>query len=127
MAICDEGLAKIGAALKAHQEANGGRYPERLEALVEGSGELTVWDLVCPGGPDAVGECSYTYRGGDLDCEADGEMVVAYCREPWHKGRRNVLFADGRTERPPEGVLESWIRRDNRLRREAGLDEKFRI
>ena len=110
-----------------HQEANGGRNPQTLEELVEGSEGLTAWDLVCPAGPGAVGESSYTYRGGDLGCEADDEMVVAYCREPWHKGRRNVLFADGRTERPPEGVFESWIRRDNRLRKEAELEEKLRI
>jgi len=120
MSHCEEGLARVAGAIRQYQQANGGQYPASLESLVEG-GVLSAWDLVCPAGPHGVGQCSYVYRGADLTAEAPDELIVAYDRQPWHKGRRNILFADGQVRRRPEGVFESSLARDNRLREEAGL------
>ena len=50
-------------------------------------------------------------------------MIIAYDRKPWHKGRRNVLFADGKVRRPPEAAFEKYIERDNSLRQELGMEE----
>jgi len=122
MSRCDDGLRVIGRAIGRYQAENGGRNPAEVGELVVLKW-LSPWDLVCPPSGEAVGGCSYVYRGGDLGAESPGELVLLYDRRPVHKGRRNILFADGRVERRPEGVFESVIRKDNELRGQLGLAE----
>ena len=50
-------------------------------------------------------------------------MVLAFDKKPVHKGRRNVLFADGSMMRPPEKLFQSIIDKDNRLRQQLYLSE----
>jgi prepilin-type processing-associated H-X9-DG protein len=116
MAHCDEGLQKIGLALAAWQREHDGKNPTKLEDLI-GTKGLTVWDLVCPAAPYSVDECSYVYRGGDLDHNAPKEMIIAYDKAPVHKNRRNVLFADCHVERFPDFVLDKFLLRDEEIRR----------
>ncbi len=120
MSHCDENLARIGEALKRYLKENEDRYPATLQELVDRD-YISAWDLVCPVSPFAVGECPYYYRGEGLYTGIPREMVIAYDKQPVHKGRRNILFADGKLQRPPEGVFESHIRKDNKLRAESGL------
>jgi len=123
MPHCDEGLITIGQALAAYQQRSDGRNPPRLEVLVE-TGMVNPWVLVCPAGPFGVGESSYVYRGGDLSSLAPHNMIVAYDKKPWHKQRRNILFADGRVQRLPEDKFERSIARDNQLRQQLQLPQK---
>jgi prepilin-type processing-associated H-X9-DG protein len=117
LAHCDDTLRKIGLALAAWQRGHDGGNPSALEDLV-GTDNLTAWDLVCPAGHYNVGECSYLYRGGDLNADAPAELIIAYDKDPVHKNRRNVLFADGHVERFPDNVLERFLKRDNAIRAE---------
>jgi len=120
---CDEALKLIGQALVAYRDQNGGQNPPSLEALTE-TVDLSPWLLVCPGSGVPFGESSYKYRGGDLDNNASAELIVAYDKKPWHKGRRNVLFADGSVQRFKEEVFEKTIDKDNQLRSQMGLEPK---
>lgn len=119
MAHCEDSLRKIWQAIGAFQNENAGANPDGLEDLL-GSQRLSAWDLVCPTSADAVGQCSYAYRGGDLDKSAAGKMILAYDKEPLHKGRRNILFADGRVDRPKEKTFFKAIEEDNQRREESG-------
>jgi len=123
MAHCDEALARIGKIIRRYQEENEGKNPTTLEELI-GSNELTAWDLVCPASSVGIGECSYIYRGSDLYAYVPEEMILAYDREAWHKGRRNVLFAGGSVKRPLEKAFEKAIEKDNQFRRSLELEEK---
>ena len=51
-------------------------------------------------------------------------MILAYDKQPWHKGRRNVLFANGQVTRPTEPDFRKAVATDNRLRRDLSLPEK---
>ena len=122
MGHCDEALKKISSAIIAYQQVNENQNPPTLENLI--NKELTVWDLVCPVSPFSAGECSYVYRGEDLNGSVPEEMILAYDKQPWHKGRRNILFADGSVQRPPEKVFTSFIKKDNEMRLLLALSEK---
>ena len=122
MGHCDEALKKIGSAIIAYQQANENQNPASLEKLTDN--KLTVWELVCPASPFSAGECSYVYRGEDLNGSVPEEMILAYDKQPWHKGRRNILFADGSVRRPPEKVFTSFIKKDNEMRLLLALPEK---
>ena len=123
MAHCDEALVRIGNIIRQYQEEHEGKNPSTLEDLLDGTG-LTAWDLVCPASSNGAGECSYVYRGSDLYAYVPDEMILAYDREAWHKGRRNVLFADGSVKRPLEEAFEKAIEIDNQFRRSLELEEK---
>ena len=120
MSHCDETLKLIGQIISEYLKINDDHYPPQLETLVE-KGLITVWELICPVSPFAVGQCSYGYRGWDLYYGVPAEMVVAYDKLPNHKGRRNILFADGTVKRPPEKVFFSFIKIDNEYRQSLGL------
>ena len=123
MAHCEDGLKKIWAAILAYRDEHAGKGPAELEVFLE-SRVLTVWDLVCPTSSDTVGQCSYVYRGCDLEKGMPGKMILAYDKEPLHKGRRNILFVDGRVERPKEKTFLQAIEKDNEYRSEYGLPTK---
>ena len=123
MAHCDEALTRIGKAITAYQEKFAHQNPPDLQTLIDNQ-SITPWDLVCPVSPFEFGQCPYIYRGGDLDADAPPKMILAYDKLPCHKGRRNVLFTDGKIIRPPEKLFQSFIRQDNQLRRELNLPEK---
>ncbi len=123
MPHCDETLEKIGKAVAVWRKDHGGQYPPCLEDLV-GTGGITAWDLICPASPEGVGECSYVWRGADLWGEVPDEMILAYDKHANHKGRRNVLFADGHVERFPERVFDRKIQADNEVRRQLALEKK---
>jgi len=123
MAHCDEALARIVKVIQQYQAEHEGKNPATLEELI-GSNGLTAWDVVCPASSVGIGECSYVYRGGDLYAYVPEKMILAYDREPWHKGRRNVLFADGNVKRPLEEAFEKAIEKDNQFRRSLELEEK---
>ncbi len=122
MAHCDESLKLIGEKIAEYQKNHDGMFPPSLDTLVELE-MITVWELVCPVSPFPVGQCSYFYRGADLFTGVPKEMVVAYDKVNGHKERRNILFANGRVHRPPEGVFNSFIRKDNEFRRQMNLQE----
>lgn len=124
MAHCDDALRAIGRAILCYQQDNEGSNPPSFKALLSEAGDLTAWQFICPVSPEPVGQSSYVYRGVDLDWGAGAEMILAYDRSAVHKGRRNVLFADGRVTRPIESDFEKAIARDNQLRGEFGLEQK---
>ena len=124
MPHCDDALRAIGQAILLYQQNNRGRNPPSFKVLLSEADELTAWQFICPVGPEPIGRTSYVYRGADLDCHASAEMILAYDRSPVHKGRRNVLFADGRVTRPTEVDFEKNVARDNQLRGELNLSPK---
>ncbi len=123
MSHCDDSLRKIYNVLQTYQQNHDGKNPACLLDLIEDS-ELNVWDFVCPNCDVPVGQSSYIYRGEDLDQSAKKEMILAYDKNPVHKGRRNILFVNGEVLRPPESVFESAIRKDNACRESLGLSQK---
>ena len=123
MSHCDDTLRQIGQALAAYQNNGDGSNPEKLETLIETS-TLTAWDFVCPAGAADVGESAYVYRGEDLYASVHSKMIVAYDHHPVHRGRRNILFANGRVTRPKEEDFQKAANKDNTLRTELGLPEK---
>ncbi len=122
MAHCDEGLKQISEAIKAWQKEHQGEYPDSLETLVE-AGVITLWELVCPASDYGPGENAYAWRGSGMRDEHPWELMLVYCKQPRHKGRRNIMLKNGRVERLPERVFESMIKNDNELRRGLGLRE----
>ena len=124
MAHCDDALRAIGRAILCYQQNNQGCNPPGFKALLSDADDLTAWQFICPVGPEPIGQSSYVYRGADLDGDAPAEMILAYDRSAVHKGRRNVLFADGRVTRPTESDFEKAIVRDNQLRGEFDLAQK---
>lgn len=123
MAHCDDSLKLIGKKIKEYQKENDGKFPPNLETLIEQK-KITVWELVCPVSPFAVGDSSYIYRGDDLYVGVPDELIVAYDKIDSHKGRRNVLFANGKVHRQPESIFDKFIDRDNEYRKMYGLAEK---
>ena len=120
MSHCEDALQNIYAALKEYRLQHEGYHPDTLEILVE-EGLLSMWDLVCPACSYGPGKSSYQYRGCKVNEGFPGELIIAYCKDPNHKGRRNVLFMDGHTERPPEKVFQSLLKKDNELRNMLNL------
>lgn len=123
MAHCDDALRQIWEALQAYRDAHAGTAAADLQVATTAAG-LTPWVLVCPASRDSVGDCSYVYRGADLPAVDEQAFVVAYCRAALHKGRRNVLFADGSQQRLDDDAFEAAIARDNERREEYGLSSK---
>ncbi len=123
MSHCDDNLKKIYDALKVYQEQHEGKNPSDLLKLENTEG-LTAWDFVCPANGTGMGETPWVWRGGDLDANATGAFILAYDAKPVHKGRRNVLFADGVIKRPPEHFLKKALAKDNEIRQTYGLPEK---
>ena len=123
MSHCDETLKQIAKALTAYQKNGDGSNPEKLETLIESS-TLTLWDFVCPAAATPVGQSAYLYRGHDLYASVPPEMIIAYDSKPVHRGRRNILFANGQVNRPKEEDFQKAANKDNTLRTEIGLPEK---
>ncbi len=123
MAHCEDNLKAIYDALCRWREGREDASPASLHDLVEAR-SLSLWVLICPAEGSAIGECSYVWRGGDLGKADDENLILAYDKKACHKGRRNILFADGRIERHPEAKFDKLLERDNRLRSELGLEPK---
>ena len=123
MGHCDDTLKKISRAISTYRAENHDRYPPTLETLTETSA-LSPWDLICPAGSCTVGQCSYTYRAADLPAQPPAGIIIAHDKTPCHKDRRNVLFANGNVQRPPEKVFQTMIKKDNQLRQQLNLPQK---
>lgn len=123
MPHCDEALVTLGQAIAAYRQAHDGANPPDLPAAAEAFG-LTPWALVCPASSDGVGDCSYVFRGLDLPEGAAKQMIVAHDKQPLHKGRRNILYADGTVKRFLEDDFLKAVDKDNRLREKNGLPMK---
>jgi len=122
MAHCDETLKKIGRIIFDYQKNNEGKNPPDLQTLVD-LDILSPWDLVCPASSFGVGQCSYEYRGADLYSGLPKDLILAYDKQPGHKGRRNILFANGDVSRPPEKIFHKHLSQDNKLRQKLSLPE----
>ena len=123
MAHCDEGLIKIGKALKQFQANGDGVNPGDMHELI-GLAEVTMWEFVCPVSHSPFGQNSYHYRGYDLYESVPDEMIICYCRKGAHKGRRNILFASGKVYRPPSKIFATMVIEDNRLRELLDLEQR---
>lgn len=121
MPHCEDNLKEIYDALLQWRESHAGAFPMNLLQLAN-ENDLSPWLLVCPAEGSAIGQCSYAWRGGDLGNVDDPTLILAYDHRPCHKGRRNILLADGRVERHPEAKFEKLLERDNRLRSDLGLE-----
>ena len=122
MPHCDEALKTIGRAIADHQKQNDGQNPPTLEHLVE-SGQINPWLLICPASTNSFGQSSYTYRGQDLYRSVPAKMILAHDKTPCHKGRRNILFADGSVTRPSEPDFQKTLTRDDTQRKIRGLPQ----
>ena len=123
MSHCDDNLKKVYEALLIWQNEHEGQNPPEILDL-KGIGGLTAWDFICPVSNAGIGTCPWDYRGGDLYMGVASEMILAHDKDPVHKGRRNVLFADGSMTRLPEKLFQSLVDKDNRFRLQIGLNEK---
>lgn len=120
---CASQLKGLGCAIIMYQNDFNGRNPKTLQELFD-TVDVSPMALVCPSSNDEIGQCSYIYRGADLNETSDPEMIVAYDKYDNHNGEeRNVLFADGHVDRCQEEQFQELIRKDNELRRKTGLPE----
>ena len=78
-AVCRSNLHSIGIGFAIYQNENRGKYPAKLEALIE-TADLQAEMFICPSGGGDSGERSYIYRGADLDDSVSAVMIVAYDR-----------------------------------------------
>jgi len=121
---CASQLRGLGIAIAMYQNDFSEKNPANLEELIEKE-DVSPKALVCPSSSDSVGQCSYVYRGADLNAMSDGGLILIYDKYENHKGEfRNVLFAAGHVEKLTEEQFQQAIVRDNELRRKKGLSEK---
>ncbi|MHC4693642.1 MAG: hypothetical protein ACYS67_12945 [Planctomycetota bacterium] len=91
---CRERLQTIGERIETYQNQNSGRNPPSLNVVNHLSqAELYKLANVYDANKYEGGECSYVYRGEDLDANAPASLILAYDRFWNHKDCRNVLFA----------------------------------
>ena len=122
--VCATQLRQIGLGIIMYQSDNNGKSPPNLEVLIKGY-DLTPEMFVCPSSGDKEGQCSYVYRGADLNETAKPQMVVAYDKKGNHRsGKRNVLFVDGHVQAMTENRFQKAIAEDNEIRLKMGLKEK---
>lgn len=127
---CASQLNGIGKACYMYMGDYEGKMPPNLEILVE-TEDMRKRDFVCPLHVDES-ESSYIYRGADLtemDDSVGSKLVVAYEQEENHTDRddvgyRNVLFMDSHVKHFSEAEFQKIIAKDNKIRRETGLQEK---
>ncbi len=120
---CASQLRGLGNAIAMYQNDFEGKNPKSLQELIK-TEDVPPKALVCPSSSDEPGQCSYIYRGADLNASVDSEMIVAYDKHDNHDGEaRNILFAGGQVERHEEDAFQELIRKDNELRRRMGLAE----
>jgi len=120
---CASQLRGLGNAIAMYNNDFNGRNPKTLQELTE-TEDVHPKAFVCPSSDDEIGQCSYIYRGADLNDSVDSQMIVAYDKYDNHDGEaRNVLFAGGYVERVEEEAFQELIRKDNELRRKMGLTE----
>ena len=121
---CASQLKGISSAIVLHQNDHQGNNPAKLEDLIE-TADIQPSLLVCPLSDDDVGQCSYIYRGSDLNASADSNLILAHDKAQNHPGgSRNVLFADGHINRITQEYFQSALDKDNEIRRKMGLPEK---
>jgi len=137
---CESNLSNIGRAMALYADKNQNHFPPTLEILLE-TKKLVPMNLVCPSSGDHEGQCSYIYRGNDLNAnnlpvmsvtQDKAAMVVAYDKYRNHDGKmRHVLYVDryvypgnNWVERMTEEYFQKAIEIDNQLRCQIGLPEK---
>ncbi len=123
---CGSQLNEIGKACYMYMRDNDGKMPPNFKVLFE-TEKLDRKLLVCPSSGDDAGECSYTYRGADLNEESSSALVVAYDKKDNHSGDpgvRNVLFADSHVRKYMEKGFQELMVKDNEIRQKVGLMEK---
>ncbi len=120
---CATQLNGIGKAIALYQNDYQGKNPPTLQALIE-TEDLVPMMFVCPTSGDDEGDCSYIYRGADLDASASSIMILAHDKYDNHDGEnRNVLFADMHVKKVTEEEFQQLIEADNQKRKEMGLAE----
>jgi len=128
---CTHQLRQIGVAIIMYMNDHKGKCPPDLETLK--TKYISPKQLVCPA---SHGKDSYVYRGADLNDKANSDMIsnmiFVYDKAENHvkshngQGRqvRMVLFMDGHVEWQSEERFQASVKRDNKLRKAAGLAEK---
>ena len=114
---CRANLHQIGNGIMIFQNDYQDKCPKALEELIE-KAEMHPKILCCPDSGDR-----YIYRGKDLDSTVSNppQIILAYDEYGYHREKRNVLFLDCHVEQMSESAFQAAIRRDNQLRRQAGL------
>ncbi|MBN1846936.1 MAG: hypothetical protein JW810_14715 [Sedimentisphaerales bacterium] len=123
LAQCMNRLRSIGSAILAYQEGHQGQSPPDLKTALK-EADINEAVLVCPASGDAVGQVSYVYRGLDLKAGCPVELILAYDRPGNHPNMVHVLFVDGHVERTPKDLMQTYIEKDNEIRRRNQLPEK---
>ncbi len=91
---CRERLQTIGERIEIYQNQNSGRNPPSLNVVNPFSqAELYKFANVDDANKYEGGECSYIYRGEDLDANTPANLILAYDRYGNHNDCRNVLYA----------------------------------
>jgi hypothetical protein len=86
-----------GVWIEMYQDQNSGRNPPSLKVVNPISqAEWYKYANVGDANKYEGGECSYVYRGEDLDANAPANLILAYDKFGNHKGFRHVLFAKPR-------------------------------
>lgn len=94
---CMKRLGIIGEYIETHQNQNSGRNPPSLNVVNPfPQAELYKYANVGDANNYEGGECSYVYRGEDLDANAPANLILAYDKFGNHKGFQHVLFAKPR-------------------------------
>ncbi len=94
---CMKRLGIIGEYIESYQNQNRGRNPPSLNVVNPFSqAELYKYANVGDANNYEGGECSYVYRGEDLDANSPANLILAYDKFGNHKGFRHVLFAKPR-------------------------------
>ncbi|MHC4308687.1 MAG: hypothetical protein ACYSSN_01965 [Planctomycetota bacterium] len=91
---CRERLETIGERIEIYQNQNSGQNPPSLN-VVNHFSQAELYKHANAGDANKYegGECSYVYRGEDLDANTPVNLILAYDRSGNHLGCRNVLFS----------------------------------
>ncbi len=120
--VCANQLKGIGIACIMYANDHSGHFPPDLFSLT-GTVDLHPDHLICPSSSHQSGDCSYIYRGADLNDSHPANMIMAYDQIGNHPdGSRNVLYLDGHIVKMNNSELKQAIEKDNSLRKELNLN-----
>ena len=121
---CQKQLQKIGNGIGLYQNDFDAKNPPDLHTLVEIE-NLDRKVLLCPSSGNTQSECSYVYRGNDLDGYSSPNMIIVYDKHEKHQGQCwHVLFASLQVRQMTDEAFQVAIIQDNIIRRKKGLTEK---